>query len=58
MSNNMQSRREFCLQARQAASLAVLGGALSALLESCGSSNPLDAGGGNIANSQLIITVS
>jgi len=44
---NLQTRREFCLQACQAASLAVLGGALSTLLESCGK-NPVDSSGGNI----------
>jgi hypothetical protein len=41
-----QTRREFCFQVCQAASLAVLGGALSTLLESC-SKNPMDSGGGN-----------
>jgi Rieske Fe-S protein len=42
-----QTRREFCLHTGQAALLAVFGGALSALLESC-SKNPADSGGGNI----------
>jgi cytochrome b6-f complex iron-sulfur subunit len=44
-----QTRREFCLHACQAASLAVFGSALSALLAGCGSDNPVDASGGNIA---------
>ncbi len=49
---NLQTRREFCLQACQAVSLAVLGSALSTLLESCGSKNPVDSGGGDLATIQ------
>jgi cytochrome b6-f complex iron-sulfur subunit len=51
---DQQTRREFCLQVCQAASLAVFGGALSALLESCGK-NPMDSSGGNIARIQASV---
>jgi Rieske Fe-S protein len=50
-SAKLQTRREFCLHACQAASLAAFGGALATLLESCGK-NPADSGGGNIARIQ------
>lgn len=52
---NMQTRREFCLRSCQAASLAIFGSALATLLESCGSDNPVDSSGGNIARIQASI---
>jgi Rieske Fe-S protein len=59
----VQTRREFCVRACQAASLAVLGGALAAFLESCGK-NPVNSSGGNISrinaslvNSTITLTI-
>ena len=50
-----QTRREFCLHACQAASLAVFGSSLATLLAGCGSDNPVDSGGGNIARIQAAV---
>jgi cytochrome b6-f complex iron-sulfur subunit len=46
---SVQTRREFCLRACEAATLAVFGSALTTLLAGCGSDNPVDSSGGNIA---------
>jgi len=50
-----QTRREFCLHACQAASLTVFGSAFSAFLAGCGSENPVDSSGGNIARIQAAV---
>jgi cytochrome b6-f complex iron-sulfur subunit len=50
-----QTRREFCLHACQAASLAVFGNTLATLLAGCGSENPVDSSGGNIARIQAVV---
>ncbi|MDZ7362368.1 MAG: ubiquinol-cytochrome c reductase iron-sulfur subunit [candidate division KSB1 bacterium] len=59
-----QSRREFCLHACQAASLAVFGSSLATLLAGCGSENPVDSSGGNlpriqatVANNTITLTI-
>ena len=41
---DIQTRREFCLNACQAASLVAFNGALSALLQGCSSDDPVSAG--------------
>jgi cytochrome b6-f complex iron-sulfur subunit len=51
----VQTRREFCVRACEAATLAVFGSTLAALLASCGSDNPVDSSGGNIARIQSSI---
>lgn len=43
---SVQTRREFCVRACEAATLAVFGSALATLLEGCGSDNPVDSSGG------------
>jgi cytochrome b6-f complex iron-sulfur subunit len=56
MTSKTQSRREFCTQACQAASLAALGGALGTVVAGCGSGgSPTDPGfTGGISSLQLI----
>lgn len=41
---DLQTRREFCLNVCQAASLLAFGGALSAILQSCSSDDPFLSG--------------
>jgi cytochrome b6-f complex iron-sulfur subunit len=53
---NMQTRREFCSRACEAATLAVFGSTLAALLAGCGSDNPVASSGGNIARIQASIS--
>jgi cytochrome b6-f complex iron-sulfur subunit len=52
---SVQTRREFCLRACEAATLAVLGSTLSTLLAGCGSDNPVNSSGGNIARIQASV---
>ncbi|MGH7599083.1 MAG: ubiquinol-cytochrome c reductase iron-sulfur subunit [bacterium] len=53
---SVQTRREFCVRACEAATLAVFGNTLVALLAGCGSDNPVgSSGGGNIARIQASV---
>jgi len=49
---DVQTRREFCVNACQAASLLAFGGALSAMLQGCSSDDPLSSGGQNLPRIQ------
>ncbi|MCG3121378.1 MAG: Cytochrome b6-f complex iron-sulfur subunit [bacterium] len=48
----VQTRREFCLNACQAASLFAISGALSALLQGCSSDDPLSSNAQNLSKIQ------
>jgi Rieske Fe-S protein len=58
-----QTRREFCAQVCHAASLAVFGGALSTLLQSCSSEDPMSSGStlpriqATLSNGQITLTI-
>lgn len=52
---SLQTRREFCVRACEAATLAVFGSTLASLLAGCGSDNPVDSSGGNIARIQATV---
>jgi Rieske Fe-S protein len=67
MSSKEQTRRQFCAGTCRAASVAALGGALAALLESCGAANPTSPGGlgaalptvgGTVSGSTIRVTIS
>ncbi len=47
MSDHERTRRQFCMDVCQAASLATLGGGLVVALEGCGGGNPTGPGGGS-----------
>ncbi len=58
---DVQTRRQFCLNACQAASLVAFSGALSAILQSCSSDDPFSSAlrkfQTQFANNQLTITL-
>ena len=52
MQSDHQTRREFCIRACQAASVMAFGGAVSAILQSCSSDDPLSSGSQNLPQIQ------
>lgn len=52
MQSDHQTRREFCIRACQAASVMACGGAVSAILQSCSSDEPLSSGSQNLPQIQ------
>jgi len=67
MSFGEQTRRQFCSNTCRAASVATLGGALAATLESCGGGSPTSPGGsgsalpvvnGTVSGSTISVTVT
>jgi len=61
--SKMQTRREFCINACQTASVLTLGGALGVLLEACSSGNPVASGeelpriSASVVNQTIILTI-
>jgi cytochrome b6-f complex iron-sulfur subunit len=67
MSSQERTRRQFCANTCRAASVAALGGALAAVLESCGGGGPTSPGGpiaalpivsGTVSGSTIKVTVA
>jgi cytochrome b6-f complex iron-sulfur subunit len=50
MDLDRQTRRQFCSRTCSAATVAALGGAFGAVLQSCGAGSPTSPGGGNVAS--------
>jgi Rieske Fe-S protein len=54
--SRLTTRREFCQQAGQAATLAVLAGAFTSLLQSCGAEDPLSSSGNALSTISATLT--